>query len=120
MRDQEFADSCWREPEAGAELDPTAWKDFGVVEIRTGRVIGSLAGVLESLKILLNCQLRRRSPAMLELRKNSGLVRERRLPSIAAVQPLYGFAQDSPLEGSGFELLVPLVDAGLFGRTGRK
>jgi hypothetical protein len=30
------------------------------------------------------------------------------------------FAPDSPLEGSGFELLVPLVDAGLFGRTGRK
>src|SRR5205823_1127078 len=28
-------------------------------------------------------------------------------------------ALDSPLEGSGFELLVPLVDAGLFGRTGR-
>jgi hypothetical protein len=27
---------------------------------------------------------------------------------------------DSPLEESGFELLVPLVDAGLFGRTGRK
>jgi hypothetical protein len=30
------------------------------------------------------------------------------------------FAADSPLEESGFELLVPLVDAGLFGRTGRK
>jgi hypothetical protein len=30
------------------------------------------------------------------------------------------FALDSPVEESGFELLVPLVDAGLFGRTGRK
>jgi hypothetical protein len=30
------------------------------------------------------------------------------------------FAEDSPLEESGFELLVPLVDAGLFGRTGRR
>jgi hypothetical protein len=27
---------------------------------------------------------------------------------------------DCLLEESGFELLVPLVDAGLFGRTGRK
>jgi len=30
------------------------------------------------------------------------------------------FVADSTLEESGFELLVPLVDAGLFGRTGRK
>jgi hypothetical protein len=30
------------------------------------------------------------------------------------------FAGDSPLEESGFDLLVPLVDAGLFGRNGTK
>jgi hypothetical protein len=28
------------------------------------------------------------------------------------------FVDDSPLEESGFELLVPHVDAGLFGRNG--
>jgi len=30
------------------------------------------------------------------------------------------FALDSPLEESGFELLVPPVDAGVFGRNGTK
>jgi hypothetical protein len=30
------------------------------------------------------------------------------------------FAPDSPLEESGFELLVPLVDVGLFGRNGKE
>ena len=34
--------------------------------------------------------------------------------------PITEFVPDSPLEGTGFELLVPPVDAGLFGRTGRK
>src|SRR5205807_2908174 len=34
--------------------------------------------------------------------------------------PEVRFAVDSPLEESGFELLVALVDAGLFGRNGKE
>jgi hypothetical protein len=30
------------------------------------------------------------------------------------------FAEDSPLEQSGFELMVPHVDAGLFGQNGKE
>jgi hypothetical protein len=40
--------------------------------------------------------------------------------SVVALIEGVEFASDSLLEESGFELLVPLVDAGLFGRTGRK
>jgi len=42
------------------------------------------------------------------------------LASAMDALPKVRFASDSPLEESGFELVVPLMDAGLFGRTGRK